>query len=162
MNNLDKAYDDGNDMKARKNMLRASYLAGCSFTRSYVGYVHAIAHSLGGKYNLPHGRTNAIILPHMLERYGSTITKKLHKLAIAAGLADELIDEKIGASLFIDKIKEMNRKYCIPTKIDELKKEDIKELVKHVAKEANPLYPVPVLMDEIELEKMYYILCNEV
>ena len=162
MNNLDKAYDNGSDMKARKNMLRASYLAGCSFTRSYVGYVHAIAHSLGGKYDLPHGRTNAVILPHMLESYGSKITKKLYKLSIAAGLADELIDEKIGAEVFIERIKEMNKKYGIPSKINEIKKEDIKELVKHAAKEANPLYPVPVLMDENELEKMYYILCNEV
>ena len=65
--NLDTAYTDGNNIEARRNMLRASYFAGCAFTKSYVGYVHAIAHSLGGKYNVPHGLANAVILPMVLE-----------------------------------------------------------------------------------------------
>ena len=51
--NLDRAYNDGSDKEARKNMLRASYFAGCAFTKSYVGYVHAVAHTLGGQYNVP-------------------------------------------------------------------------------------------------------------
>ena len=48
----------------------ASFYAGCAFTKSYVGYVHAIAHSLGGEYNVPHGLANAVILPMVLEAYG--------------------------------------------------------------------------------------------
>lgn len=156
--NLEKAYDDGNDMNARKHLLRASYLAGCSFTRSYVGYVHSIAHSLGGKYNIPHGRANAIILPYMLERYGSAATNKLYKLSIAAGTADELMSKEEGARRFIEAIKEMNKKFGIPSHFNEIKKEDIKELAKYANKEGNPLYPVPLLMDAKELEKMYYIL----
>lgn len=65
--NLDTAYTDGNNIEARRNMLRASYFAGCAFTKSYVGYVHAVAHSLGGKYNVPHGLANAVILPMVLK-----------------------------------------------------------------------------------------------
>lgn len=57
--------------------------------KTYVGYVHAIAHSLGGEYNVPHGLANAVILPMMLEAYGKTIHKKLAHLAIAAGLAEK-------------------------------------------------------------------------
>ena len=57
--NLDRAYTNGSDKEARKNMLRASYFAGCAFTKSYVGYVHAVAHTLGGQYNVPHGLANA-------------------------------------------------------------------------------------------------------
>ena len=72
--NLDTAYTDGNNIEARRNMLRASYFAGCAFTKSYVGYVHAIAHSLGGKYNVPHGLAIAVILPMVLETYGDSIT----------------------------------------------------------------------------------------
>ena len=64
--NLDTAYTDGQNIEARRNMLRASYFAGCAFTKSYVGYVHAVAHSLGGKYNVPHGLANAVILPMVL------------------------------------------------------------------------------------------------
>lgn len=71
------------------DMLHASFYAGCAFTKSYVGYVHAVAHSLGGEYNVPHGLANAIILPMILESYGKCIHKKLHKLAIAAGIADK-------------------------------------------------------------------------
>lgn len=71
----------GTRKDARKNMLKASFYAGCAFTKSYVGYVHAVAHSLGGEYNVPHGLANAILLPFVLEAYGSTIHKKLHKLA---------------------------------------------------------------------------------
>lgn len=87
--NIDTAYTDGTNVDARRNMLHASYYAGCAFTKSYVGYVHAVAHSLGGQYNIPHGLANAILLPHVLEEYGETIHKKLAKLAIAAGIAEK-------------------------------------------------------------------------
>ena len=59
------------------------------FTKSYVGYVHAVAHSLGGQYNVPHGLANAILLPLVLREYVPALTKKLHRLAIAAGLAEQ-------------------------------------------------------------------------
>ena len=60
-------------MEARENMQKASFLAGAAFTRAYVGYVHAIAHSLGGEYGIPHGLANAVILPYVLEAYGSSV-----------------------------------------------------------------------------------------
>lgn len=65
--NLEKAYADGNDMAARACMLRAAYLAGGAFSKSYVGYCHAVAHSLGGQYHIPHGLANAVLLPYVLE-----------------------------------------------------------------------------------------------
>ena len=64
--NLTEAYNNGSNVLARENLLIASYKAGLAFTKSYVGYVHAIAHSLGGKYNIAHGLANAIILPYVL------------------------------------------------------------------------------------------------
>lgn len=60
--NIDTVYADGRNVNARRDMLHASFYAGCAFTKSYVGYVHAVAHSLGGEYNVPHGLANAIIL----------------------------------------------------------------------------------------------------
>ena len=153
--NIEKAYADGKDEKARSCMLRASYLAGCAFTRSYVGYVHAIAHSLGGRYNTPHGLANAVILPYVLENYGSSVYKKLRKLAIAAGFADELTDEKEAAESFIAGIKELNRKLNIPSHLGVIKEEDIEELSKAAEKEANPLYPVPELWDRRRIASVY-------
>ena len=136
-------------------MLRASYLAGCSFTRSYVGYVHAVAHSLGGKYNIPHGYANAVILPTVLDSYRPGIDKKLWKLAIAANLADELTPVKAGADAFMDKIKSLNKEFGIQSVIPEIKDEDITQLSKYADKEANPLYPVPKLMNAKELSVFY-------
>ena len=158
LSNIEKAYDDGNDMKARSAMLRASYLAGCSFTRSYVGYVHAIAHTVGGEYNIPHGYANAVILPLVLEAYRPHIDKKLWKLAVAANLADELTPVKVGADAFMARIRELKEKFSIPDTIKEIRKEDMERLSKYADKEANPLYPVPVLMDAKELEVFYNVL----
>mgnify|MGYP002585387269 CR=1 FL=1 len=154
--NLDTAYTHGNDIEARRNMLRASYFAGCAFTKSYVGYVHAIAHSLGGKYNVPHGLANAMILPMVLETYGDSITHKLRNLAVTAGLCDKHEDDKTAARMFIDAIKDMKKRFGIGDYIPEIQETDIPELAHYADKEANPLYPVPVLMDAGELETLYY------
>lgn len=154
--NLDKAYEDGGNLEARRKMLNAAYFAGCAFTKSYVGYVHAVAHSLGGEYNVAHGLANAVILPIVLEKYGSTINRKLHKLAIAAGIADRSTPSDEAADLFIEEIKNMQERFGIGTKIPELREKDIKKLSSYANKEANPLYPVPVLMNSKELSEIYY------
>lgn len=155
--NLDKAFENGNDISARRNMLRASFYAGCAFTKSYVGYVHAVAHSLGGEYNVPHGLANAILLPFVLEEYGEVIYPKLKKLAIAAGIATKKTSSKKAALDFIQAIKDMKKRYGIGDIIPEICEEDIPKLARYADKEANPLYPVPVLMNAQELEKFYYM-----
>lgn len=158
--NLQVAYDDGSNIKARENMLLASYKAGVAFTKSYVGYVHAVAHSLGGKYNIPHGLANAILLPYILKAYGRKIYKKLWLLGSFAGLFDKKTPIPVGAKLFIEKIEELNKKMDIGTKIAEINEKDIKMLTKIAEKEANPLYPVPVLWTSKQLEKIYYEVKN--
>ena len=75
--NLPEAYFNGHDREARANMLRAAYLAGTAFTKSYVGYVHAVAHSLGGRYGIAHGLANSVLLPVVLKAYGPAAWKKL-------------------------------------------------------------------------------------
>lgn len=153
---LEMAYEDGQNFDARQNMLRAAYLAGASFTQSYVGYVHAVAHSLGGKYGMAHGRTNAILLPIVLEAYGAAVYEKLADLARRTGISYDVSDEA-AAKKFIEKIKQMNKNMEIPERLSGIQKEDIKQLAKHAEHEANPLYPVPVLWDKKELEKIYYM-----
>ncbi len=152
--NLEKAYTDGTDIAARQNMLHASYLAGLAFTKSYVGYVHAIAHSLGGKYNTPHGLANAVILPVMLKRYGKSVYKKLYQLGVYAGLFERNISYCDGAKLFIKKIENMNKFMNIPSHI-EINEQDIDELATTAEKEANPLYPVPKLLTKDQLKEIY-------
>ena len=158
--NIDIAYEHGDNIQARRNMLHASFYAGCAFTKSYVGYVHAVAHSLGGQYNVPHGLANAILLPLVLREYGSCINKKLHRLAIAAGLADKNTPDHEAAELFIQAIEEMKERFGIVNIVKEIQETDIPKLAHYADKEANPLYPVPKLMDASELEKFYYMLMS--
>ena len=156
--NLEDAYAEGTNIIARKNMLKASYLAGVAFTKSYVGYVHAVAHSLGGQYGVPHGFANAVILPYFLKAYGKNAYKKLKKMAVYTGIADKTDTPKDAAEKFIEKIKQMNKNMGIPTKIAGIVDEDIEKLARHADKEGNPLYPVPKLMNQKELEKMYQLI----
>ena len=158
--NIEIAYEHGDNIQARRNMLHASFYAGCAFTKSYVGYVHAVAHSLGGQYNVPHGLANAILLPLVLREYGSCIDKKLHRLAIAAGLADKNTPDHEAAELFIRAIEEMKERFGIVNIVKEIQETDILKLAHYADKEANPLYPVPKLMDASELEKFYYMLMS--
>ena len=150
--NLETAYNDGKNLQARENMLVASFYAGMAFTRAYVGYVHAIAHNLGGIYGTPHGLANAVILPHVLEYYGDTAYEKLAKLAEIVGIGGYSQADK--AMNFIDAIKEMNRNMNIPEHFDFIKDEDIPTIVERALKEGNPLYPVPKIMDAKDCEKV--------
>ena len=159
--NLENAYRDGNDMTARKNMLLASFYAGRSFAKSYVGYCHAVAHTLGGKYNVPHGLANAVLLPYVLEAYGSCVYHKLKRLAIAAGIADENTDPASAAKAFIQMIRDMNKRMLIPEKIMGIQAQDILSLSATAEREANPFYPVPKLMTRRELEQFYYDIMEE-
>ena len=154
--NIEKAYSDGHDYKARENMLHAAYKAGISFSKSYVGYIHAVAHSLGGRYGTPHGLANAVIMPYVLESYGKCVYKKLYRLGIAAGVCSAEESCEAGAKKFIEAIKTLNRKMHIPDKIAGIRQEDIAGMAGHAEKEANPLYPVPKLMTRNELEIFYY------
>lgn len=156
--NLDTAYENGSDMDARRNMLKASFYAGCAFTKSYVGYVHAVAHSLGGQYNVPHGLANAILLPFVLESYGKSIHKKLYRLAVEAQIAGKDTPYDVASADFIDAISKMKKRFNIGNTIPEIQEEDIVKLSHYADKEANPLYPVPVLMNAKELEQFYYLL----
>ncbi|MBR5421497.1 MAG: iron-containing alcohol dehydrogenase [Lachnospiraceae bacterium] len=154
--NLEKAVKNGNNMRARRNMLRASYLGGAAFTVSYVGYAHAVSHSLSGRYNLPHGETTAILLPYVLEAYGSCIYPQLKALAVAAGVAKLDTEEAEAAQAFIRAVWKLNESIGIGTKIPQIKKKDIPGLAGMAAAEGNPVYPVPVLMDARALERFYY------
>ena len=153
--NLKEAYDHGDNAKARENMLHAAYCAGIAFTRSYVGYVHGVAHSLGGRYGIPHGLANAVILPYFLEAYGKSCEKRLGKLARICGIAPESADDHAASRNFIRWVRQMNHSMDIPDTLDGIREEDISQMAAHADKESNPLYPVPRLMDADELAGMY-------
>ena len=150
---LERAYRDGNDMEARTQMLMASFKAGFAFTHACVGNVHAIAHTLGGLYNTPHGLANAVILPIVLEDYGDVIYEKLAHLAELTGVKDSGSTEE-KAKAFIAEIRAMNRRMEIPTGFDFIREEDIPQMITWALAECNPFYPVPVIYDRERCEKV--------
>ena len=145
--NLLAAYEKGDDIAARKNMLLASYYAGRAFTRAYVGNVHALAHTLSGFYQVPHGLANAVLLPVVLEYYGKAIHKKLARIAQIMGLEEN-------AKSMIEYLKDLNAKMNIPKTIRGIKDEDIPQMIKDAVKEANPLYPVPKIFRKSDFKKI--------
>ncbi|WP_251550582.1 iron-containing alcohol dehydrogenase [Neobacillus muris] len=153
--NLYECYTNGTNLTARANMQRAAYLAGMAFTRAYVGYVHAIAHTLGGFYSIPHGLANAVILPYVLEYYGESAHKPLAELADLVGLGNQGDSDQIKAEAFINAIKDMNKKMDIPAKINGIQDSDLPVMVERALSEANPLYPVPKILFKGDMFHLY-------
>ena len=158
--NLLTAYEDGNNRIARENMLLASYYAGVAINYNFIGYVHAIAHGVGGMYGIVHGKANAIILPYVLELYGECIWKKLANLKdglntsiLTGNILPSRASDKEKAMEFIASIRYLNEKLSIPKTIQELKQKDFNTLVNRAIKEANPMYPVPVIWNETDFKK---------
>lgn len=153
-----RAFENGGDMEAREGMLRAAFLAGEAFSMSYVGYVHGVAHSLGGNYGVPHGLANAIICPYVLDMYSTRARPRLAKLARAAGIAPAESTDAQAATLYIEWFRGLNEAMGIPEKIDAIREEDIPAMAKQASTESNPLYPVPKLMDTRELQQIYRVI----
>lgn len=151
---LRECVHNGQNREARQGMLRAAYLAGGAFSRSYVGYIHGVAHSLGGRYGIAHGLANAAILPQFLEIYGPACEKKLARLARNSGVVAEGSDAE-AARAFIRWIYDMNAEFGIPLTFPQIQEADIPDMAAHADRECNPLYPVPVLMDAGELAAVY-------
>ncbi|MEM7018714.1 MAG: iron-containing alcohol dehydrogenase [Pseudomonadota bacterium] len=151
---LEAVYQHGADQKRRSNVALASYCAGLAFTRALVGYVHAIAHNLGGMYGVPHGLANAIVLPYILEFSRADCEEKLARLAVVGGLGEAGESAQALSIRFIEKVKEMNQNMDIPTTVAELQAQDIPMIAQRALKEGNPGYPVPTLMNQPQCEAL--------
>lgn len=156
--NLPRAYTDGRDVAARQAMALASWYAGLAFTRTSVGYVHAVAHTFGARYGTPHGRANAIVLPHVLEFSLPAAQPELAALARVIGLPAGSEAEQ--ARAFIAAVRELEAKIDIPPTLDALKTEDIPGIAKQALAEAFCNYPVPRYMEQEECEGMLRGMCG--
>ena len=146
------AYEDGQNLEARQNMQRGAFYAGRAFTRGGVGYVHAIGHTLGGLYGVAHGLAMAVLLPHVMLEFGASAHKRLADLADVCGIEGRNEAEK--ANNFIKWIEETNAKMGLPDGFDVIKDEDIPQMIAWARKEANPLYPVPVVWGEQDFRRL--------
>ncbi|MHA7112903.1 L-threonine dehydrogenase [Pseudomonas promysalinigenes] len=151
--NLRQAVHDGSDLVARENMAYAQFLAGMAFNNASLGYVHAMAHQLGGYYDLPHGVCNAVLLPHV-QRFNATVcAARLRDVAKAMDVKVCALDEAQGAGAAISAIEHLAAAVGIPAGLAELgaKFEDVGILAHNALKDACGLTnPRPASQDEIE------------
>ena len=135
---LKRAVENGNDIKARDMMAYAEFLAGMAFNNASLGYVHAMAHQLGGFYDLPHGVCNAVLLPHVQEFNAKVSAERLKKVASIMRIdVDEMTNEE-GAKACIEAIKDLSKSIGIPSGLKELgaKEEDFDVLAENALKDA--------------------------
>lgn len=149
------SYQDGENIEARERMLEAAYKGGVAFSRAYVGNIHAIAHTLSGFYDTPHGLANAVILPYVLEYYGDVVHQQLARLADIIEITDSQDTTVEKANKFIQAIRQLNDSMDIPRKITDIQEEDIPTMIKRALDEANPLYPVPKIFTEEDMKNIY-------
>ena len=150
--NILTAYEDGSDLEARQNMQRAAFFAGRAFTRGCVGYVHAIGHTLGGLYGVPHGLAMAVLLPRVMRQFGPSVHRRLAELADVCGIVGQNEAEK--AEGFIRWIENTNAQMGLPDKFDVIKEADMEQMITWAKREANPLYPVPVVWGREDFQRL--------
>jgi len=150
--NLPLAFNNGEDLIARTEMSIASYFAGIAFTRASIGYVHAIAHQLGGYYHIPHGLANAVLLPHVLAFSFDKAYKQYAEIAYAINLVSKDENETNAAHALVQAVKELNGMLKIQSSFSEIQAGDIPVLAKRAVKEAYCDYPVPKQMTIAECE----------
>jgi len=148
--NLPRAFSNGDDLEARGAMAMASYYAGIAFTRTSVGYVHAIAHTFGARYNTPHGLANAITLPHILKFSAPAANERLAALAAMIGIEQGSAEQR--ADAFRAAVDELLRQLQIPTHLEDLQLTDIPSIAQQALAEGWANYPVPRYMEQAECE----------
>lgn len=163
-------YHEPKNLFAREQMLIASFEAGLAFTNAAVGYVHAIAHTLGAYFHVPHGVANAMLMPYVLDFYVADCVDQFVELAIAIGAVSRyevLIDdgEKLkAAKSYIKLVRDMNAKMKIPEYVNKMKPEDVRRVVERAMVESHGEgsvlnigdmgYPVPKYMSYEDVEKV--------
>lgn len=146
--NLYAVYLDGTNIQGRQALQQAAFYAGRAFTRGSVGYVHAIGHTLGGLYGVPHGLAMGILLPHVMRAYGPAVYKRLAELCELCGIPYREDTQQAKAEAFIGWMEGMKEKMGIPRYPDCIQEKDIEQMARWAHKEGNPLYPTPVTWDK--------------
>ncbi|MFO7819770.1 MAG: iron-containing alcohol dehydrogenase [Halanaerobacter sp.] len=137
--NLRQAVANGNNFDARDNMAYAEFLAGMAFNNASLGFVHAMAHQLGGFYDLPHGVCNAIILPHVVDYNMISDPGRVADIGEALGVNTDGMTTRDAADAAIDAIKKLSTDIGIPASLSELEgvdPDDFKELAENALADA--------------------------
>lgn len=151
---LEYVYNNPSDLQGREALLLASFYAGMAFTSTYVGYVHAFAHTLGRKYGIPHGLSCAIMLPHIMKQYETTCAPQFAKLADLTGVSRLDASMEMKSKQFVESLYDLNKRMGIPAKADQLAQRDIEEICRLAFSESHGTYPVPAYFSSEQAKKL--------
>lgn len=157
--NLEKAYKDPTNIDARENLLVGSMYAGQAFTRTYVGYVHAFSHNIGGKYGVPHGLGNAVLLPHVMKDARNEAKTRFAELSDLLSLTEKTSTTEQKADAFIAYLFDINKKLDIPERIDAFPENGIEDIIDGAFAEAHGTYPVPKYYTREEAKQVLLKVC---
>lgn len=149
---LPVAYQDGENEMARELVAQASFLAGFAFTKSSLGYVHAISHQISAKYNTPHGLANAIILPRVLRFNQQACAQQFAHLELLISGEDNYLDTAALAQRFVDRVDQLSEQLQIPDTLADLQQQDFAKITKDALAEAKASYAVPKVMKARHVE----------
>ena len=154
--NLRQAVSDGQDLTARENMAYAQFLAGMAFNNASLGFVHAMAHQLGGFYDLPHGVCNAVLLPHVQTFNAHVCAARLTDVAHALGADIRGLSPEEGAQAAIAAIRTLAKDVEIPAGLRDLgaKVDDIPMLATNALKDACG-FTNPRKADQGQIEEIF-------
>jgi alcohol dehydrogenase len=150
--NLPTAYEEGSNIEARESMALAAYEGGLSFAKVGLGYVHGIAHQLGGMYHIPHGLANAVTLPRVLEYSKETCVPELAELARVVGAGEPGQGDEALADAYIEAVRELNQRLDVPEHFEQIQPEDVPLIAERAIDEAFELYAVPKYMRQEDAE----------
>ncbi|MEG2987970.1 MAG: iron-containing alcohol dehydrogenase [Oscillospiraceae bacterium] len=157
--NLPIVMQNPTDVKAREGLLEASFLAGTAFTRTYVGYVHAFAHNIGGKFGIPHGLANAVLLPHVMQYYTVRCWREFSEIAIMLGITGGSSIDR--ANRFVESIYTLAEECGIPARFEAFPKTAIDEVIVDAFKECHGVYPVPRYYTRSTARELLEKVCRE-
>ena len=156
---LPKVQEDPADQEGREGLLTASFFAGMAFTRTYVGYVHAFAHTIGGKFGVPHGLANAVLLPHIMRYYLPVSYKRFAELGRMLKLGMPGDTDQIKATRFVKLLYKLNRQMGIPTRFEKFPPSAIEEVIDMAFRECHGTYPVPRYFTRAHARKLMEAVC---
>lgn len=159
--NLRITYTEPKNLVAREAMALASHYGGLALNQGGLGYVHGIAHQLGSHYGLPHGLSNAIVMPYVLEFSRPVIDKKLAELARFAGLVTQETSTSIAAQAFMTELKKLMCDVNIKSVVPKMNTQDFDDIMQAAFKEVHGTYAVPKYMTEDDCKQILFVISQQ-
>ncbi len=141
--NVNDALQSPQDIAVREALQEAAFYAGMAFTRTYVGYVHAFAHTIGGRFGVPHGLATAVLLPHVMRFYQDTCKSRFAELADLLGICDKMDPQTAKAEKLVQSLFALNESLQVPQYFEKFPKEEIESVITAAFHECHGVYPVP-------------------